>query len=113
MQVCVALGLLSQSDPNKRVVAGKGGVAAMVRLLEDFKRSDRATIQVLHPRYLLRRLLVHPPPPVSRVHGPPLADRIVCGTGRFLPASAPPSTRVRCPAQSWKRRQILCGRRPV
>ncbi|CAM9715093.1 unnamed protein product, partial [Sphacelaria rigidula] len=45
-QVCISLALLSQYPPNKAVVAGKGGIAAMVRLLEGFRKEDRVTVQV-------------------------------------------------------------------
>lgn len=47
-QACVSLALLSQHIPNKPTVAGKGGVAAMVRLLEGFRREDRITVQVCY-----------------------------------------------------------------
>lgn len=44
--MCIALAQLSRYAPNKSIVAGKGGVAAMVRLLDGYRREDRVTIQV-------------------------------------------------------------------
>ncbi|CAN0501875.1 unnamed protein product, partial [Laminaria digitata] len=46
-QACVSLAQLSRYAPNRPIVASKGGVAGMARLLDGFRREDRVTIQVI------------------------------------------------------------------
>ncbi|CAN0320770.1 unnamed protein product, partial [Ectocarpus sp. 12 AP-2014] len=47
VQVCISIAQLSRYPPNRAIIAAKGGVAAMVRLLEGFRREDRVTEQVV------------------------------------------------------------------
>ncbi|CAM9399461.1 unnamed protein product [Ectocarpus sp. 12 AP-2014] len=47
VQVCISIAQLSRYPPNRAIIAAKGGVAAMVRLLEGFRREDRVTEQVI------------------------------------------------------------------
>ncbi|CAN0230925.1 unnamed protein product, partial [Hapterophycus canaliculatus] len=47
VQACISIAQLSRYAPNRAIIAGKGGVAAMVRLLEGFRKEDRVTVQVI------------------------------------------------------------------
>ncbi|CAN0100954.1 unnamed protein product [Ectocarpus sp. 6 AP-2014] len=47
VQACISIAQLSRYAPNRAIIAAKGGVAAMVRLLEGFRREDRVTEQVI------------------------------------------------------------------
>ncbi|CAM9873374.1 unnamed protein product [Pylaiella littoralis] len=46
-QACVSLAQLARYAPNRSIIAGKGGIAGMVRLLEGFRKEDRVTLQVI------------------------------------------------------------------
>lgn len=56
-QACISIAQLSRYAPNRAIIAGKGGVAAMVRLLEGFRREDRVTVPVGFLLHLLLLLL--------------------------------------------------------
>lgn len=45
-QACISLAQLSRYPPNRAIIAGKGGIAAMVHLLEGFRIEERVTAQV-------------------------------------------------------------------
>eukprot|EP00903_Cladosiphon_okamuranus_P006097 g6007.t1 len=46
-QACISLAQLSRYPSNRAIIAGKGGIAAMVRLLEGFRIEEHVTLQVI------------------------------------------------------------------
>eukprot|EP00904_Undaria_pinnatifida_P004808 jgi/Undpi1/1457/HiC_scaffold_11.g04848.m1 len=46
-QVCVSLAQLSRYAPNRSIIASKGGIAGMARLLDGFRKEERVTVQVV------------------------------------------------------------------